>query len=313
MTNTSTLPSGTRRAAQLLTALGAKGAPIWANLSTSDTEKLSAAIDQLDESHDLMPIRPDDLLTDIERTSTNSDPAFAVGALADTSIWQRLRDVPAIKLATLLEAEPPHILALLLLHIGPEKAAGIVKALPPELSVQVMRNILTMGPARAEALTAIEHELSEAFATLAPEASDGGEAALARIFDAIDPKVEEAFLAAIEHEMPGASGRIRSLMFRYDDLAALPPAGMQTLLAHADRKMLIIALKGEDGPVLKAVTTNLTQRAADLLTEEVEMLGPIRRSEVDGARKYLADLARTLLDRGEILSRSAFEQDELVE
>lgn len=309
MTRTPKPDRGTERAAQLMTALGAQSAPIWAHLSKEDSERLGAAMDRLDGDGIPAAFDAGSALQDIEGQSAH----LPTSTRQDRGIWDRLKTIPATKLAALLRSEPPQILAQLMVHMGPDKAAGVIRALPPEVSLETLSCILSLGPARAEAIAAIESELSEAFETLEANAEMGGDAKVARIFDALDPRIEDAFLSAIDHANPGAADRIRALMFGYDNLADLPPAGMQTLLASADRNLLLRALKGETGPVLKTVLANLTRRASELLTEEIETLGPLRRSEIDTARKQLTDLARDLIDSGDILPQHALDDDELVE
>jgi flagellar motor switch protein FliG len=102
-------------------------------------------------------------------------------------------------------------------------------------------------------------------------------------------------------------------MFTFDDLGTLDAGGMQTLLAAADRATLVIALKGAKDTTSAAFFANVTQRAGDLLREEIAALGPVRRSEVEAARAELVELARQLIGRGDIHARKDTDPDELVE
>ena len=103
-------------------------------------------------------------------------------------------------------------------------------------------------------------------------------------------------------------------MFTFDDLAGLDAAGLQTLLSAADRAVLVIALKGARPETAAAFFVNMTQRAGDLLREEIASLGPVRRSEIEMARQEMVALARTLIHRGDIRAGGqANEDDELVD
>ena len=102
-------------------------------------------------------------------------------------------------------------------------------------------------------------------------------------------------------------------MFTFDDLSGLDAAGLQTLLSAADRAVLVVALKGARPDTSAVFFANMTQRAGDLLREEIASLGPIRRSEIETARQELVELARTLKQRGDIRADGQVEDDELVD
>ena len=139
-----------------------------------------------------------------------------------------------------------------------------------------------------------------------------GHERVARIFDRLDPRSEQNFLAALENAEPGAGERVRALMFTFDDLATLDAGGLQTLLSAIDRNVLALALKGANPEVEQAFFANLTQRATQVLRDDVAALGPVRRSDVEAARNDIADMARAMIQRGDIVVSEA-DLDELVE
>ena len=120
-------------------------------------------------------------------------------------------------------------------------------------------------------------------------------------------------IAALESAVPGAGERVRALMFTFDDLTHLDAGGLQTLLSAADRTRLTYALKGAREETRAAFFRNMTQRAGELLREEIDILGAVRRSEIETARMELVDLARTLIERGDIRAGRPQDEDELVE
>ena len=102
-------------------------------------------------------------------------------------------------------------------------------------------------------------------------------------------------------------------MFTFEDLAALPPAGMQTLLAHVDRAVLTMALKGGRLELTNAFFSNLTRRAGTMIRDEMAALGQVRRSQVEAARQEIVEIARRLLRQGDISTDQGADDDELVE
>jgi len=185
--------------------------------------------------------------------------------------------------------------------------------LPPALSIEAMQRLLHIGEVHPAAMASLEQHLRGRVEAVAGDSGQGGAERIARIFDRLDPRAGTLFLAALETAEPGTGEKIRSLMFTFDDLAALDAAGMQTLLAAADRAVLVAALKGAKEATAAAVFANVTQRAGDLLREEIAALGPVRRSEVDTARAELVELARQLIGRGDIRTGKTSDADELVE
>ena len=142
---------------------------------------------------------------------------------------------------------------------------------------------------------------------------EAGVERIARIFDRLDPRAGNLFLAALEKSEPGAGEKVRSLMFTFDDLASLDAAGMQTLLAGANRAVLVLALKAAKPATAAAFFANVTQRAGELLREEIAALGSVRRADVEAARGELVALARQLIERGEIRAGKAGKEDDLIE
>jgi len=140
-----------------------------------------------------------------------------------------------------------------------------------------------------------------------------GHSRVARIVDAFGHGQEEAVLARLEHAAPGAAGQVRARMFTFADLAGLAPAAIQTLLASIDRDRLAYALKGAPADIANVIFSNLTRHAGALIREEMDALGPVRRSDVDAARREILDTARRLIRRGDIDAGQVTQDDELVE
>lgn len=294
------LAPGIARSARLMRALGPDAAAIWAELDPQEAETLSAAMDQMadDPSADSEALRR---FTQAQRATSGA------------GVWAELSALDTSVLAALVRHERPQVVALILSRLSGEAAAKLLRTLPPSLSIEAMQRLLHLGEVHPAAMAGLEQFLKGRVAALAREGAQAGVERIARIFDRLDPRAGTLFLAALETAEPGAGDKVRALMFTFDDLATLDAAGMQTLLAAADRAVLITSLKGAKPTTSAAFFANLTQRAGDLLREEISALGAVRRSEVEAARANLVELARQLISRGEIRGGKASEQDELVE
>jgi flagellar motor switch protein FliG len=281
-------------------ALGPDASAIWAELDPQEADTLAAAIDQIsdDPPADSEALRR---FTQAERLAREAD------------VWAELSALETSVLASLLRHERPQVTALILSRLGSEAAAKLLRSLPPSLSIEAMQRLLHLGEVHPAAMAGLEQFLKVRVAAMAREGAQAGAERIARIFDRLDPRAGSLLLAALETAEPGSGKKVRTLMFTFDDLATLDAAGMQTLLASADRAVLVTSLKGAKPGVSAAFFANLTQRAGDLLREEIAALGAVRRSEVDSAQADLVELARQLINRGEIRAGKVSDEDELVE
>lgn len=306
--------SGTLRAARLMRALGPDAAGIWAELSPAETRELTAAMDFLADD----PVAEADaarLFAEAARRFGQAGQFPASRQHRHKDIWSALSALPVETLAALVRPERASNVALILSRLSSETSARVLRALPPSLAVETMQRLLHLGTPSAAALQSLEDYLARRLPALACEGSRGGHERVARIFDQMDTRAESVFLAALESAEPGAGKKVRALMFTFDDLGGLDAGGMQTLLSSADRGVLIFALKGARDTTAAAFFANMTQRAGDLLREEIAALGPLRRSEVETARQEIVSLARQLIQRGEIRGSAAKGaiEDELIE
>lgn len=297
--------NGLKRSALLMHALGARGGAIWSELSPDEAGSLSAAMETLS---------PDErALGEAAAGAFLKEGVSETGMTSDhdpsaTDIWTRVSGLESVELTAFLKDEHPQVIALVLSRLDPSAAARTLRALPAQVSLDALKRMLKLGPVHPAAAAAVETRLSE---TLSARPGDGHER-VARIFDRLDGRSEQMLLAALENAEPGAGDRVRALMFTFDDLASLSAAGLQTLLAAADRATLIIGLKGAKPATADAFFANMTSRAGDFLREEIEALGPVRRSEIDAARGELVALARKLIQRGDIRTDDKAD-DELIE
>jgi flagellar motor switch protein FliG len=278
---------GLTRSARLLRAIGPNAAPIWAQLSAADSAALRKIMDQL----------PPDDTANAAAAQALLDQAANHGALP---IWQKLSALPASQLYAMLAHEHPQLIALTLARLTPQAAAGLLDCLPPALAEQSLHLILQMGRPHPHAIAAIENLFEAELGLSETDAPLDGDAAVAKIFDILPTEQSDRLLEALQARNADASEQVRKLMFRFEDLAGLAPAGLQTLLSRIDRATLTLALKGTKGAVADAIFRNMTARARDVLVEEIAAIGPVRRADVDAARTDLVILARHLIETGHI-------------
>ncbi|MGB3625573.1 MAG: FliG C-terminal domain-containing protein [Henriciella sp.] len=300
----STSGRGITRAARLMKMLGPAASGVWAELSPAEADQLSVAMNATAAPH---PDEPDAdaFLAAFDRHDAPAEID------ASGSIWTRLGKLDPAVIARHFAGENPQIIAVVLARLDPDTAARTVRAFSRDTAIDALRRMLHLGRIHKDAMAIIEQAATELVsANPGASASDGHET-VARIFDQLGSREEQSLLADLDAREPGAGGRVRALMFTFDDLAALDPGAIQTLLSSVDRSDLAVALKGSAKSVRDTFLKNMTKRAGDVLVSEIETMGPVRRSDIDTARQDIIRIARTLTRRGDILSPAA--DDELVE
>lgn len=294
--------AGLQRSAALMRALGPNANAVWAALTPQEATNLTRAMDNLPVTHELESEAAAQYVRDISRATSAQK----------TPLWQQLSERDGQANANLLGSESPQVIALILSRMTPESAATTVRALPQATATEALRRLLHLGDVQPAALKAIETVLTKTLSGANTDTVSTGHERVARIFDSLDSRAEQTLLASLDNEEPGVGDRIRALMFTFDDLATLDPASLQTLLAGIDRGVLIMALKGAKPETSAAFFNNMTARAVELLSSEIEASGPVRRREIESARAEIIALARTLIKRGDILSDDA-NDDEFIE
>lgn len=299
--------TGLERSARLMHALGAAQSSVWKQLTDDEAARLTKAMERHGPDD---PESADEIADEFLRAASALPITLPLRA---GDVWLRLSALEPAVLAGLIAGEHPQTIAMILSRLTPSSSASLLAALPAPLSMDALRRLLHMGPAIKSASDAVERALGETLGALDLAAPGEGHERVARIFDRLDGRSEQVFLAALESAEPGAGTRVRALMFTFDDLVKLDAAGLQTLIAAADRSTLTLALKGAKQATHAAFFTNITQRAGEVLREEITALGPVRRSDIDAARAEIVALARGMIQHGEINAAGVTDVDELVE
>jgi flagellar motor switch protein FliG len=135
---------------------------------------------------------------------------------------------------------------------------------------------------------------------------------MADIFNAFDRQTEARFIAALEERNRESAERIRALMFVFEDLAKLDPGGVQTLLRACEKDQLALALKGASDSLREMFFSNMSERAAKIMREDMETMGPVRLRDVDQAQMAMVQVAKDLAAKGEIMLAGSGGEDELI-
>lgn len=232
---------------------------------------------------------------------------------AGRTTWDKLGNVNEEILATFLKNEYPQTIALVLSKIKAEHAARVLSVFPEELSLEVITRMLGMEAVKKEVLDGVEKTLRLEFMNnLAKTQRRDTHEIMAEIFNNFDRNTESKFMGVLEQKNAEAAERIRALMFTFEDLKKVDPSGMQTLLRNVPKEKLSIAMKGASEAIKELFFKSMSERAAKLLREDMEALGPVRLKDVDEAQMLIVQAAKDLSAKGEIVIAGDSGEDQLV-
>jgi len=324
--------TGPERAAVLMLALGEQhGAKIWNLLDDDDLRQISIVMSTLGNVDAQMVEAL--LLEFVGRLSAsgailgNYDaterllqqylPPERVGGIMDEirgpagrNMWEKLANVQEEVLANYLKNEYPQTVAVVLSKLRPEHAARVLAILPEDLSLDVVNRMLKMEAVQKEVLERVEATLrTEFMSSLSQTRRRDAHEVMAEIFNNFDRQTETRFMTSLEEANRESAERIKSLMFTFDDLVRLDTGSAQTLMRQVDKDKLGVALKGATEAVREFFLKNMSTRAAKMLVDDMQAMGPVRLRDVDEAQSLLVNLAKDLAAKGEIiLSKSRDEE-----
>ncbi len=232
---------------------------------------------------------------------------------AGRTMWDKLGNVNEMVLASYLKNEYPQTVAVVLQKIKAEHAARVLAVLPEDFSMEVIMRMLRMESVQKDILDKVEQTLRVEFMNnLARTSRKDSHETIAEIFNYLDRGAEARFLASLEDRNRDSAERIRALMFTFEDLSNLDPSGVQTLLRNVDKDKLALAMKGASDTLRDLFFSNMSERAAKILREDMEAMGPVRLRDVDEAQMEMVNKAKELAEAGEILLSDNKGEDELI-
>ena len=232
---------------------------------------------------------------------------------AGRTMWDKLGNVNEAVLANYLKNEYPQTVAVVLSKVKPDHAARVLTSLPEDFALECVQRMLRMEPVQREILDKIEQTLrTEFMSNLARTSKRDSHEMMADIFNSFDRQTEARFIGALEERNREAAERIRALMFVFEDLAKLDPGGIQTLLRAVEKDSLGLALKGSSESLRELFFSNMSERAAKIMREDMESMGPVRLKDVDQAQMAMVQVAKDLAAKGEIMLVGQGSDDELI-
>ncbi len=225
-----------------------------------------------------------------------------------------LQKVDHQNLLTFIMDEHPQTIALILSHLHPQQAAEIIKGLPAERQLSVIRRVATMGQTSPEIIKEVERGLEHRMSSVVSQQFEkaGGVPNVANMLNVIDRATERNLLENLAREDPELVEEIRRLMFVFDDINGLGNKEIQALLKNVENSQWAMALKGASPELKEKVLSNMSKRAADMLREEMEYLGPVKLSAVEQVQQQIVDAVRRLEDAGEISTHSDEHEEQFV-
>lgn len=206
-------------------------------------------------------------------------------------------------LLTFIQEEHPQTIALILAHLPPHKASEILVGLPAAKQIEVVIRIANMEQTNPEVIKEVERGLENRLSGIVSQKFQrvGGVDSVAEMLNLADRATEKSIMEALESEDPDLVEQIRRLMFVFEDILQVDDRGIQKVLKEVDNNELALSLKTASEELKDKIFRNMSERAVQLIREEMEFMGPVRVSEVEGAQQKIVDIVRRLEDAGEII------------
>jgi flagellar motor switch protein FliG len=317
--------SGTERAAILLLTLGEKeAAEVLKHMGAKEVQRIGAAMAKLKtvsreevhgvitdfsstvESQTSVGIGAEEFLRKVLVDALGQEKAS--GIIDRISIGRSTKGLEALKwmdaraVAELIRLEHPQIIAIVLAYLEPDQSAEILTQLPANMRSDIMVRIATLDGVQPSALTELDDIMEKTFAGKGTTRTSalGGAKAAANIINNLEPSQEGVIMEQIVQTDEALGSRIQDLIFVFDNLMEIDDRSMQELLRTVASDKLLLAMKGCDDAMKEKIFKNMSQRAAEMLKDDIESKGPVKISEVEGAQKEILQTARKLAEAGTI-------------
>jgi len=201
-----------------------------------------------------------------------------------------------------------------LAHLDPNKKCDVLKRLPEGIQTEVVLRIANLDYISPTLIAQVDEVLKQELATLGSIDTQqlGGVQPIADMLNVMEKNTEQNIMSRVEEKDPQLAEEIRKLMFVFEDIIHIDDGGMQTLLKDVPNDKLVIALKTAPEEIKDKIFRNISKRAADLLREDLDSLGPVRLSDVEGAQQEIVNVAKRLEAEGKIIISRGGEGDALV-
>jgi len=318
--------NGTERAAIFLLSLGEQEATeVMRHMGAKDVQRIGAAMTQLQnisrndvsqvlsdfrlsvEGHTSLGVGVDEYLRKVLIGALGEDKARGV---IDRILFGRsskgleaLKWMDARAVAELIRQEHPQIIAIVLAYLDADQAAEVLGHFPVPLRADVVLRIATLDGIQPTALHELDEVIEKQFAGRTGGVKSsviGGVKSAANILNFMDSADEANVVELLSKADEALGTKIQELMFVFDDIAEIDDRGMQEVLRAVPSDKLLLAIKGADEPLKAKIFKNMSQRAAEMMKDDLEAKGPVRLSEVEAAQKEILAIVRKMSEAGTI-------------
>ena len=231
-----------------------------------------------------------------------------------TTPFSFLQKAESENLLTFIQDEHPQTIALILAHLPAQKASEILVGLPSQKQIEVVKRIANMEQTNPEVIKEVERGLEHRLSDIVSQTFEkaGGVDTVAEILNLADRSTEKGIMEGLEAEDPDLVEQIRRLMFVFEDILLVNDKGIQAVLKEVDNEELSLALKTASQELKDKIFKNMSERAAQLIAEDMQYMGPVRVSDVESAQQKIVDIVRRLEDAGEIIIAGRGGEKEMV-
>lgn len=318
--------TGKQKAAILLISLGPEiSAQIFKHLRDEDIEQLTLEIanirkvpgeakeEIIGEFHELLVAKEyissggiDYAREILEKALGNQKAMEIINRLTATlqvKPFDFVRKTDPSQLLNFIQSENSQTIALIIAYLDPEQAASILSALPAERQADVARRIAIMDRTSPDVIREIERLLERKLSSVVSEdfTSAGGLQNVVDILNRVDRTTEKTIMETLEIQDPELAEEVKKRMFVFEDIIQLDDRAIQQVLREVESKDLALALKGSSEEVASKVSRNMSKRAADMLKEDMDYMGPVRLRDVEDAQQRIVNVIRKLEEAGEIV------------
>lgn len=329
--------TGRRKAAIFLVTVGQEiASEIFKHLRDEEIEQLTLEIARIDrvepEERDKILLEFQEMMLaqefisqggieyarDILEKALGADRAIDIINRLTTNLQVRpfdfIRNADPGQLLNFIQGEHPQTIALILSYLQPSVSSQILTHLPEEIQANVAKRIAEMDRTSPDIIRDVERVLERKLSSLVNEeyTSAGGIDAIVEVLNLVDRATEKSIIEALEEEDPELAEEIKKRMFVFEDITLLSDRDVQQVLREVDSKELALALKSVDDAVKEKIFSNMSKRAAAMLREDMEYMGPVRLRDVEDGQQRIVNVIRKLEEAGDIVIARGGEEELVV-
>lgn len=318
--------SGKQKAAILLISLGPDiSAQVFKHLKEEELEKLTLEIanqrkvtqeqkDKVIAEFHQMCVAKDyisggglDYAREVLEKALGSEKAVSIINRLTSSLQIRpfdfARKTDPGQLLNFIQNEHPQTLALIMAYLQPDQSAAIISSLPSERQVEVAKRIATMDRTSPDVIKDVERILERKLSTMTNQdfTAAGGVDSIVEVLNRVDRTTERTIIENLEVQHPELAEEIKKRMFVFEDIVLLDDRSLQMVLRQVESKDLALSLKASSTEVSDKVFRNMSKRAAEMLKEEIQFMGPVRIRDVEESQQKIVNVIRSLEESGEIV------------